>query len=109
MVESLTLQVVHLSQGCLLTAPGFMGFICLPQDVHKIRLISLFSSKKGLQKETENSCFRKVPKFSDIRKLRCNLLKIQTKSKNLRVFWQKDANGKANSEDSDQTAPLGAV
>ena len=28
---------------------------------------------------------------------------------NLRVFDQKDANGKANSEDPDQTAPLGAV
>ena len=25
------------------------------------------------------------------------------------VFHQKDANGKANSEDPDQTAPLGAV
>ena len=28
---------------------------------------------------------------------------------NLRVFRQKDANGIANSEDTDQTAPLGAV
>ena len=28
---------------------------------------------------------------------------------NLRVFRQKDANGIANSEDPDQTAPLGAV
>ena len=28
---------------------------------------------------------------------------------NLRVFYQKDANGTANSEDPDQTAPLGAV
>ena len=26
-----------------------------------------------------------------------------------RVLYQKDANGKANSEDPDQTAPLGAV
>ena len=32
--------------------------------------------------------------------------KIQTKRPNLRVFCQKDANGIANSEDSDQTAPL---
>ena len=50
----------------------------------------------------------KVPKFSDARKLCCNLPKIQTKSPNLRVFCKKDANGIANSEDPDQTAPLGA-
>ena len=35
--------------------------------------------------------------------------KIQTKRPNLRVFHQKDANGIANSEDPDQTTPLGAV
>ena len=51
----------------------------------------------------------KVLKFSDARKLCCNQPKIQTKSPNLRVFCQKDANGIANSEESDQTAPLGAV
>ena len=38
--------------------------------------------------------YRKVPKFSDHRKLCCNLQKIQTKSPNLRVFCQKDANSK---------------
>ena len=53
--------------------------------------------------------YREVPKFSDARKLCCNLPKIQTKSPNLREFRQKDANRKANSEDPDQTAPLGAV
>ena len=37
------------------------------------------------------SSYRKVPKFSDARKLCCNLPKIQTKSPNLRVFRQKDA------------------
>ena len=41
-------------------------------------------------------------------------LKFKQKKPNLRVFRQKDANGIANSEDSDQTAPdqtapLGAV
>ena len=51
----------------------------------------------------------KVPKFSDARKLCCNLPKIQTKRPKLRVFRQNDANGIANSEDPDQTAPLGAV
>ena len=38
-----------------------------------------------------------------------NLPKIQEKRPNLRVFRQKDANGITNSEDPDQTAPLGAV
>ena len=55
------------------------------------------------------SYYRKVPKFSDTRNLCCNLTKIQTKRPNLRVFCQKDPNGIANSEDPDQTAPLGAV
>ena len=51
----------------------------------------------------------KFPNFSDTKKHCCNLPKIQTKSPNLRVFHQKDANGIANSEDPDQTAPLGEV
>ena len=51
----------------------------------------------------------KIPEFSDARKLCCNLPKIQTKRPNLRIFHQIDANGIANSEDPDQTAPLGAV
>ena len=53
--------------------------------------------------------YSKIPKFSDTRNFCCNLPKIQTKRQNLRVFRQKDANGIANSEDPDQTAPLGAV
>ena len=56
------------------------------------------------------SCrYCKVPKFLDAKKLRCNLPKFQTKRPNLRVFCQNDGNGIANSEDPDQTAPLGAV
>ena len=51
----------------------------------------------------------KFLKFSDTRKLCCNLPKIQTKRLNHRIFCQKDANGIANSEDPDQTAPPGAV
>ena len=51
----------------------------------------------------------KVPKFSEARKLCCNVPKMQTKRPNHRVFHQKDANGIANSEDPDKTAPLGAV
>ena len=53
--------------------------------------------------------YRKVPKFSEARKLSCNLSKIQTKRPNLRVFSQNDANRIANSVDPDQTAPLEAV
>ena len=53
--------------------------------------------------------YRKVPKFSDVRKLCCNLPKAQTTRPNLREFRQNGANGIANSEDPDQTAPLGAV
>ena len=59
----------------------------------------------------EKAClsYRKVPKFSDAGKFRCNLPKIKTKRPNLKLFRQKDANGIANSEDPDQTAPLEAV
>ena len=53
--------------------------------------------------------YRKVPKFTDAKKLCCNLSKIQEKRSNLWVFRQKAANRIANSEDPDQTAPLGAV
>ena len=53
--------------------------------------------------------YRKGPKFSDVRKFCCNLPTVQEKRPNLRVFHQKDADGIANSEDPDQTAPLGAV
>ena len=38
--------------------------------------------------------YREVSKFSDAKNLCCNLPKIQTKRPNLRVFHQKDANGK---------------
>ena len=55
------------------------------------------------------TCYRKVPKFSNARKPCGNQPQIQTKMPNLRVFNQKDANGKAISENPDQTTPLGAV
>ena len=53
--------------------------------------------------------YRNDSKFSDPKKLCCNLPEIQTKRPNPKVFCQNDANGIANSEDPDQTAPLGAV
>ena len=43
--------------------------------------------------------YSKVPKFSDARKLCCNLPKIQNQRSNLKVFHRKDANRIANSED----------
>ena len=53
--------------------------------------------------------YRKVPKFSDARKLCCNHPKVDTTGPNLRVIHHKDANGKANTEDLDQIAPREAV
>ena len=58
---------------------------------------------------SQDAAYSKGPKFSDARKFCNNLPKIQTKRPNLRVFHQNDANGIANNEDPDQTAPLGAV
>ena len=58
----------------------------------------------------QNHYYRKVPKFSNARKLCCNLPKIQEKRPNLRVFHQRDANGIAmSSENTDQTAPGSAL
>ena len=56
---------------------------------------------------TPDFAYPKVPKFLDARKLCCKLPNSQEKRPNLRVFLQKDANGIANSEDPDQTAPPG--
>ena len=53
--------------------------------------------------------YHQVPKFSDTKNFCCKLPKIQTKRQNLRLFCQNGAKGIANSEDPDQTAPLGAV
>ena len=53
--------------------------------------------------------YRKVPTFSDTRKLCCNHPKTGKKRFYHRVMHPKDADSIANSEDPDQTAPLGAV
>ena len=58
---------------------------------------------------TSYSSYRKTPKFSVTQNVCCNLPKIQTKRQSLLIFRLKDANGIANGEDPDQTAPLGAV
>ena len=53
--------------------------------------------------------YRKVPKFSDPKKLCCDLPKIKQRGQTLGYFVKKDSNGIANSEYTDQTAPQGAV
>ena len=77
-------------------------------DVAHIRYHNLKGSQQSIA-IARDTTYRKVPKFSDARKLCCNQSKIQTKKPNLRVFRQKDADGIANSEDPDQTDPRGAV
>ena len=77
--------------------------------VQKFRNFTVFINNNIINGNREVSHYHKVPKFSDARNFCCNLPKTQTKRPNLRVFRQKVANGIANSEDPDQTAPLGAV
>ena len=52
--------------------------------------------------------YSKVPKVWDARNL-CFNLKFKQKGQTLRVFCQNGANRIANSEDPDQTAPLGSA
>ena len=59
--------------------------------------------KKGLDR------YRKIPKYSDIKKIRYNYSKILTMWLYHRVMSPNDADGMANSVDPDQIAPLGAV
>ena len=66
-------------------------------------------TKKYRYVKVSHMKYCKVAKFSDAKNLCCNLPKIQTKRPNLKVFRKKNADGIANSEDPDQTAPLGAV
>ena len=49
------------------------------------------------------------PSPLDTRNFAVIYLKFKQRGQTLMVFCQKDANGQANCEDPDQTAPLGAV
>ena len=84
-----------------------------PGQTMKTQIRLLIEEHQGLHKINGHSVcirrYRKVPKFSDTRKLCCNLPKIQTKRQKLLIFRLKDTNGIANSEDPDQTAPLGSA
>ena len=74
----------------------------LDKDRERIRLMTMDPfDPEAQQKIAEEIRYCKVPKFSDAKKLCCNLPKIQTKRSNL--ICQNDANGIANSEDPDQT------
>ena len=54
--------------------------------------------------------YHKVPKFSDAKNLCCNHPKIQTKRPIPKGYFVKMVQMEvANSDDPDQTAPLGAV
>ena len=59
--------------------------------------------------DLKTSDYHKVPKFSDTTKLCCNHPKTGEKRFYHRVMHPKDADSIANSEDPDQTAPLGEV
>ena len=61
------------------------------------------------RKQCLHECTVKFLNFRMPENFTCNLPKSQAKCPNLRVFRQKDANGIANSEDPDQTAPLGPI
>ena len=53
--------------------------------------------------------YRKSPKFLDAQNVWCNYPKIQAKRFYHRVMHPKDVDSIANSEDPNQTDPLGAV
>ena len=53
--------------------------------------------------------YRKFPKYLDTQKICCNRSKVLTMWLYHRVMSPNDADGMANSVDTDQTAPLGAV
>ena len=57
----------------------------------------------------KKNCYRKFPKYSDTQKICCNDSKIWTMWLYCRVMSRNDADRMANSVDTDQTAPLGAV
>ena len=85
------------------------SFTCVQPWVQGPTYTNLPEQLRMVARSLKFQMYCKAPKFSGTRKLCCNMPKIQTKRQILRVFCQKDANGIANSEDPDQTAPPGAV
>ena len=66
-----------------------------PNSIHQFSVSQAEKSSKStvLDNQQDIKVYRKVPKFSDPRKLCCNMPKIQTKRVNIRVFRQKDESG----------------
>ena len=77
--------------------------------ISQLRQLNYLNLARNNIKNNKVSKYLKAPEFSDTITLCFNLPKTQTKRPNFRVFCQKEANRTANSEDPDQTAPLGAV
>ena len=86
---------------------GHYGILKLSKHIHKTKP----SQCSFLHNQIKvGNHYRKVPKYSDTQKLCCNHSKIWTMWLYHRVTSPNDADGKANSVDPDQTAPLvGAV
>ena len=74
-------------------------------------LLLLFCTDVAITDPTSAQCehYSKVPKFSATKNFCCKLPKIEAKPPNLTLVCQNGENRIANSEDPDQTAPLGAV
>ena len=99
-------------------------FLIVPSNLVPISGYRMYNFQTGVvhfssscQFYVENFClknhllftYRKVPKFLDTRKLCDYYPKTGKKRFYHRLMHPKDADGIANSEDPDQTAPLGAV
>ena len=77
----------------------------IKQNIIYGEILKIISKQSPIASPDLLICVMQTVKFLNFRKLCCNQPKIQTKRPNLIVFCQKHANGIANSEDPDQTAP----
>ena len=98
------------------------GFFNIARNLRKlsscehIRIYSTVTAQKEVQFYSHLFNFRGLSSSITVKFLNFGMPekfavipKIHTKRPKLRVFNQEDANGIANSEDPDQTAPLGVV
>ena len=72
---------------------NFIKVIPIPMLFWHLLKYTVFCTKRSFKSTFKPQFYRKVPKFSDTKKLCCKLPKIQTQRSNLRVFHWKDANG----------------
>ena len=91
---------------CLvLTVISLLGFWVITTQLKQV----FKEQSESLPQQDTVSRYSKVPKCSDDRKFCCNQPKIQTKGPNHTKLQLKDTKRMTNSEDPDQTAPVGAV